>query len=49
MKELKEARMGMIVVAAVMLVSVARRLVRARRLSSGMMALVVAGVVRFVV
>ena len=39
MKEPKEARMGMIAVAAVMLVSVARRLMGARRLSSGVMVL----------
>ena len=37
MKELKEARMGMIVRAAVMLVSVMGRLMRVRRFSSGMM------------
>ena len=49
MKEPKEARMGMIAVAAVTLVSVARRLIGTRRLSSGVMVLVVAGVVRFVV
>jgi parallel beta-helix repeat protein len=48
MKELKEARMGMIAVAAVMLVSVARRLMGARRPSSGVMTLVVAGVVLLV-
>ena len=41
--------MGMITVAAVMLVSVARRLMGVRRLSSGVMTLVVAGIVWFVV
>jgi parallel beta-helix repeat protein len=45
MTVIEKARVGMIAVAAVMLVSVARRLMGARRLSSGMMALVVAGMV----
>jgi len=45
MKELKEARMGMIAVAVVMMVSVARRLMGARRFSSGVMTLVVVLVV----
>ena len=49
MKEPKEARIDMIAVAAVTLVSVMRRLMRVRRFSSGMMTLVVAGIVRFVV
>ena len=48
MKELKEARMGMIAVAAVMLVSVARRLMGVRRFSSIMMVLAVAGAVLLV-
>ena len=43
MKELKEARMGMIVRAAVMLVSVMGRLMRVRRFSSGMMMMLVVG------
>jgi hypothetical protein len=41
MKELKEARMDMIALAAVMLVSVMGRLMRVRIFSSGMMTLVV--------
>jgi parallel beta-helix repeat protein len=48
MTVIEKARVGMIAVAAVMLVSVARRLMGARRLSSGMMALVVAGIVLLV-
>ena len=48
MKELKKARMGMIAVMAVMLASITRRLTGTRRLSSGMMTLVVAGVVLLV-
>ena len=49
MKEPKEARMGMIAVAAAMLESVARRLMGARRLSSGVMMLMLAGVVLLLV
>jgi len=47
--ELKKARMGMIAMLTVMLVSITRRLTGTRRFSSGMMTLVVAGIVRFVV
>ena len=43
-----KARMGMIAVLAVMLVAITRRLIGTRRLSSGMMALVVAGMVLLV-
>jgi hypothetical protein len=46
---IEKARMGMIAVAAVMLAPVARRLIGTRRLSSGMMTLVVAGMVVLVV
>jgi parallel beta-helix repeat protein len=49
MTVIEKARMGMIVVAAVMLESFASRLMGARRLSSGVMMLVVAGAVLLVV
>ena len=48
MKGIEKARMGMIAVAVVMLESFTRRLTGTRRLSSGMMALVVAGIVLLV-
>jgi parallel beta-helix repeat protein len=48
MKELKKAQMGMIAVLAVMLVSIKRRLPEARRLSSGITTLALAGIVLLV-
>ncbi len=48
MKGIEKARMGMIAVAAVMLVAITRRLMGARRFSSGMMMLVAAGMVLLV-
>ena len=48
MKGIEKARMGMIAVMAVMLVAITRRLMGARRLSSGMIVLAVAGMVLLV-
>ncbi len=48
MKELKEAQMGIIAVLALMLVSIKRRLPEARRLSSGIATLTLAGIVLLV-
>jgi hypothetical protein len=48
MKELKEARMGMITILTVMLTSITRRLTGTKRLSSGVMMLMLAGVVLLV-
>ena len=45
MKELKEVRMGIITVLALMLVSIKRRLSRTRKLSSGITTLTLAGIV----
>ena len=48
MEELKEARMGMITILTVMLTSITRRLTGTKRLSSGVMMLMLAGVVLLV-